>query len=96
MIEEDNNNNTLASNKNINNDITDVVPLILEFESKTKPATMLTKKPTNNTKSESTTNPTTISIIELANINNNTTTESNRNNNFKSKHKELVKVNEEL
>ena len=79
-----------------------VVPLILESKSTTKPTTKLTKKPkfiialpniTSNAKLESITNSTTTSIIELANINNNATTKSNKDYNLKSKCKELVKVN---
>ena len=65
-------------------------------ESTTKSTTVLTKNSTNNAKSNSMTNSTTASIIELANMSNNATIDSDKDDNFKSKHKELIKVNKEL
>ena len=62
--------------------------MILEPESKTKSSTILTKNSTNYIKPKSTTNTTTTSIIELANMSNNETKDSDKDNIFKSKCKE--------
>ena len=50
---ENNNNNIPISNKNINNHIIYAVPPVLEPESAAKPTIKLTKKLSNNAKSES-------------------------------------------